>query len=109
MITDILSGAGAGLSPLSLLPQASLQSQFQRIPSPHDSDSSDAGSNKDHDISDDGDDGKSYNNITTTTPHIDIDIMLQLKTCPTVVVVYLMLNASDETKYFSFKESEFYK
>ena len=58
MITDILSGAGAGLSPLSLLPQASLQSQFQRIPSPHDSDSSDAGSNKDHDISDDGDDGK---------------------------------------------------
>jgi len=56
MITDILSGAGAGLSPLSLLPQASLQSQFQRIPSPHDSDSSDAGSNKDHDISDDGDD-----------------------------------------------------
>ena len=65
MITDILSGAGAGLSPLSLLPPASLQSQFQRIPSPHDSDSSDAGSNKDHDISDECDDGESHFYNTT--------------------------------------------
>jgi len=54
MITDILSGA-AGL-PLPLgLPPASLTS-LHRVPSPHDTASSDAGSYKDNDISDDGED-----------------------------------------------------
>jgi len=56
MITDILSGAAQGL-PLPLgLPPASLAS-LHRVPSPHDTASSDAGSYKDNDISDDGEDG----------------------------------------------------
>ena len=62
MITDILSGAAsAGLPlPLGLQPlqaPASLAS-LHRVPSPHDTASSDAGSYKDQDISDDGEDGK---------------------------------------------------
>ena len=57
MITDILSGAAQGL-PLPLgLPPASLAS-LHRVPSPHDTASSDAGSYKDNDISDDGEDGE---------------------------------------------------
>ena len=58
MITDILSGAASAGLPLPLgLPPASLSS-LHRVPSPHDTTSSDAGSH-DNDISDDGEDGKS--------------------------------------------------
>merc|ERR1711892_347322 len=56
MITDILSGASAGL-PLPLgLPPSSLSSlsSLHRVHSPHDTASSDAGSYKENDISDDG-------------------------------------------------------
>lgn len=57
MITDILSGAAAGglPLPLGLHPPASLAS-LHRVPSPHDTASSDAGSYKDNDISDEGED-----------------------------------------------------
>ena len=60
MITDILSGASAGL-PLPLgLPPSSLSSlsSLHRVHSPHDTASSDAGSYKENDISDDGEEGK---------------------------------------------------
>ena len=60
MITDILSSASAGL-PLPLgLPAASLSSlsSLQRVGSHSPHDSSDAGSYKDNDISDEGEEGK---------------------------------------------------
>ena len=58
MITDILSGAANAGLPLPLGLQAPLASlHHHRVPSPHDTASSDAGSN-DNDISDDGEDGK---------------------------------------------------
>ena len=58
MITDILSGAASAGLPLPLGLQAPLASlHHHRVPSPHDTASSDAGSN-DNDISDDGEDGK---------------------------------------------------
>jgi len=53
MITDILSGASAGLPlPLGLAPQ--FPPSMHRVHSPHDTASSDAGSYKENDISDDG-------------------------------------------------------
>ena len=92
MITDILSGASAGLSPLSLLPQASLQSQFQRIPSPHDSDSSDTGSNNNHDISDEGEDGEFENDVTKSTSrdNASIEWWLELVMLQTELSIFFL-------------------
>ena len=59
MITDILSGAASagGLPiPMGLAPQ--FQAQMHRVHSPHDTASSDAGSYKENDISDDGEEGR---------------------------------------------------
>ena len=97
MITDILSGANAGLSPLSLLPPASLQSQFQRIPSPHDSDSSDTGSNNNHDISDDGEDGESqYSLLKDNLPvyNASIEWWLAVVMTQTKLSIFLSRKAS---------------
>jgi len=53
MITDILSGASAGLPlPMGLAPQ--FPPSMHRVHSPHDTASSDAGSYKENDISDEG-------------------------------------------------------
>ena len=72
MITDILSGASAGLPlPMGLAPQ--FPPSMHRVHSPHDTASSDAGSYKENDISDEGEEGKPNEAIVKTYFHSEVN------------------------------------